>query len=615
MHMTIFDFVDEQISDYETREITIVDGWEFNQYETLKRAELYSNSRYEKGQYDSLNRRKPFFNIMTRLLNKQETAEDIDTKDIKLETTRPQHYAKSFAMSLLNKMWMRKVNFADTLNKMTKTRGRTGGVLVKKVMRDGTLDIDVVDWNNIISDPTDLYEGVKIERHFYTPASLIAMKKEGWGVGEFEGAIEQAISELAKAKQEREELDEERDSMGDYVQVFEVHGVLPTSMIDPEADEFAYSHQMHIIVRIGSGEDSHEGILYQKDNTEHPYKYLPYRTASRRDLGVGIVEEATEAQIWTNDAKKKEKDAQDFAGMVLLQSPDGRFKGKNVWKNMKNGTILEHTAGKPITGVNITPGGLQHFGNMVAEWDRQVGGATSVLDSNTGKSPASTTFRLGAIDNQEANSIFEKRVEEMGIFLGEVYRDWVIPYLKKLAIDEDYISAKFSPEEIKMLEKDYAQKLADKRVIKKYFAGEYEKLPPETKWIFIENDRETERLKAVADVRKSKHAKIKKDYFEDVEFELDVVVTNEQRIKQVYLETLSNILTTVAQNPNILNDPRLKKLFDQIMESAGYSPLEFDMIEQGAIDDIQLQEQQLKEGGTTNPIEAPQTALPETAVV
>lgn len=56
---------------------------------------------------------------------------------------------------------------------------------------------------------------------------------------------------------------------------------------------------------------------------------------------------------------------------------------------------------------------------------------------------------------------------------------------------------------------------------------------------------------------------------------MTVDVTGEAIDKSVALESLNNILITVAQNPAVLTDPNLSKLFNKAVELAGVSPTGF----------------------------------------
>jgi len=594
--MKIQDFIEKAIGDYPNKTITVVEGFERNQYEVIKRAVLYPNAIYENGQEDSLGKRKPFHEIFSRLLNKQRTAEEIDTKNIEFKATRPTHYAKEFLMTLANRDWMNRANFALTLNEMTETRGRFGGVLVKKIEDEDMLNIEVVDWVNSVTEPADIINGAIIIRKEFTPADLLKTKEEnGWGLGQFEGSIENAIEELSRFNQANNEKAENRDTMTEFIEVFETHGTFPKDYIESEDseinedDKYKYSRQTHITVRCGE----YKGILFQADEVENLFMYLPYVKIPRCSLGAGIVETGTEAQIWINDAKKKEKDAMDFAGKVFIQTADTQHKGKNVFKNMETGTVLNHAPGKPFTGLNVTPGAIEMFQQLVDSWYKQVNDATSTQDSNTGANmPANTPFRLVALQNQEANSIFELRTEEMGIFIGEMYKKWVIPYLKKMISKKEYLSTKLTSEELQKVVKDYAEKVAEIEVNNKILDGYYDKEKPEVRWAVISNDilERTNEVLAMVGKGSSKYVKFVQDFLDDIEFDINVIITDEQKAKAVYLESILSILNTLVQHPEINDNPRAKKLFDEIMDTAGFSPTDFEGMEVGNITTDQLQE-------------------------
>ena len=56
MDKQIFKEVNEIISSYNNKSIQIVDGLNYNQYQTLKKIEFYWNSQYINGQTDELGR-------------------------------------------------------------------------------------------------------------------------------------------------------------------------------------------------------------------------------------------------------------------------------------------------------------------------------------------------------------------------------------------------------------------------------------------------------------------------------------------------------------------------------------------------------------------------------
>jgi len=64
---------------------------------------------------------------------------------------------------------MKESSFAPFPNRHGQTRCKYGGVLVKKTESDGELRVNVVPWLDMIMDQIDIRNGVKIERHHYTP--------------------------------------------------------------------------------------------------------------------------------------------------------------------------------------------------------------------------------------------------------------------------------------------------------------------------------------------------------------------------------------------------------------------------------------------------------------
>ena len=563
---TIFEYTQNQVTQYPTTTIDIGDFDTFNQYELFNTIEAYTSSKYTGGEYDKLGRRKPFYNITQRLLNKQRAAEDIDTKDIQLTTTRPDHYAKSLLMTVANKKWMKMANFSKTLNQMTEIRGKFGGVLIKKVIDKGLLKIEVVDWLNTITDPNDIDSGVKIQKLMFNPAELMNMKKSGWE------NVEDAIK-MAK------EIDGNSKN-STYITVYVVSGVLPRTYIDENANEFEYSEQLQVLTltkeKDENGDDKQSGIiLYQTEGIEKAYKYLPYNNSSSRSLGRGIVEQALEAQVSINEVVINQKNTMDIAGKPIFQQLKGSSSARNVWTSIMEGDIIEYNT-TPISLIQATPNSLNYNQTVMQEWKGQVSDATSVLDANTGNMPASATFRGQALQNQNADQPFETKKEEMDIFLREVYIDWIIPFLKKWIRRQDFLEAEMPADMVEKVLNDFSYKSARKIVDKKYYDGEYNDVPAGQLFIQMALDTEIEKDIILQDMPKDKlWLKSDSNYLDGIEFDLDIIITDEQRIKQVYLSNQIDLLNSYLANRDAFtNDPNAMKMYNAIQETLGQEPLE-----------------------------------------
>jgi len=572
--MNIYEYTQGQITSYPHRTIELYGVRQFNQHDLLQRIAAYSDSHYTSSMYDDLGRRKPFYNINQRILHKQRTAEDIDTKDMSITTTRPAHYAKSLLISTANKAWMKRVNFAKTLNKMTEYRGRDGGLLVKRVMNDGVLDIEIVDLLTTITDPTDIPSGVKIQTMLMNPAELVDMKKRGWE--NVEDAIVLGTQTVDDVKKEGSNPSTE------YIKVYVVEGVLPRNMVDAEAEDFTYSNQMHVITLYttedGDGNEKQEGItLYSTEKKASDFKYLPYEEVSGRSLGRGMVEQSFEAQMAINEVVINEKNTMEIASKSILVQPQGNgFTANNILTDVHDGSVLDYNIQAP-TVLNSTPSSLGYNQTLLSSWQRQVSDQTSVQDVNTGNMPASATFRGMALQNQEANSIFELRREEMAIFLKEIYQDWIIPYLKEWVSTTEFLELELSPETMEKVINDYAYTKAKKKTHKRYFEGAYDKAEVGTKFLTMALDTEVEAQRIKSELKSSnkRWLKTNSSYLKDVEFQLDIVITDEQRVKQVYLANQIDILNTYLANKQaFMSDPNAMKMYNQIQQSLGLSPLE-----------------------------------------
>src|SRR5574343_354304 len=159
--MEITKYLQDKINLWETGSVSIVDGLNFYPMENIKKIIYYGESKYLSGQKDSLRHDKPIYNIVNHRVNLATRATDIDTKDINIVADEPQFASVSFILNKEVYNWMKDVNFGKTLNEIGYTRAKFGGVLVKKCIEkdeDDTeekLEIDIVDWRNVIVDPTE----------------------------------------------------------------------------------------------------------------------------------------------------------------------------------------------------------------------------------------------------------------------------------------------------------------------------------------------------------------------------------------------------------------------------------------------------------------------------
>lgn len=557
--MDIETFLINKIGDWEKSTIQIADGLQFSQYQTLRRIEFYASSRYLQGQdnRDARGKIKPFYNVGNYRVNIATRATDIDTKDIQITADSPKFYPLSFILQKEVYNWMKETNFAQILNEMSHTRAKYGGVLLKKCEYEEeeegeVMEIEVVDWRNTVTDPVCVTD-VVIEKH-YMDAEDFSEKMGTWD------NVEKCI-DLANA------------STDGKVEVYEIHATLPESYAPGGGDKYTFKPQCFFVLKNGNRGVDYTTLFhyYEEGDT---YKYLPWERVPGRGLGRGIIEDGFEAQMWTNDAIIREKEAMEIGSKVVFKSTDPNVQN-NILSEVENGQVLKISQGSDFAQANMITNAIPEFQNLVNKWNDQYERISSTPGVIAGETqPGNTPYRTTAILNQEANSMFDYRREEAGIFLTEVFTDWVLPYLIKKLNKKHILRAEFSQEELKAIDDSFANYMANEEVMNRILSGkpvyaeDYDKLVSGTKELLMKTGGH-------------RFLDIPSCYFKGFDAKVTVVTTGEQRNKAVVLETLNNLLLTVAKAPQILQDPKLSMIFSKILETSGsgISPLSFGLAE------------------------------------
>lgn len=565
--------------------IDILDGLPFSQKNQIKTIEFYSNNKYLNGQKDELGREKPFMQILNAICDVEDAAKDINTSDIQISSDDSNHYLESFLMTKDVYVWMKDTNFAKTINDMRSTHTRYGSLLVKKVIekdKNGKrqLYISIPEWKNLVTDQVDIINSPIVETHYLT-AHQIYKKKDVWK------NVSQVLDLL------------KNQSSTKRVPVYEVRGTFNESFINEldgkKGGNKTYSYQLFYIIGLpkedrNNNDDDAFIPVYWENDTEQVYKYLARKPKAGRAFGVGVFEEGEEAQVWTNDAILKQNRAMEYTTKVIAQTASKKLKGRNLLTETDDGTILEHEENKPISAINLLPsGGLNQYNNLITQWYNQLERTTSAYSAQRGETPLSgTPFRLQATVLQQSSSVFKTLQQELGIFLTEIFEDWVIPFLSEGFNKEHILAYDFSPEELKEIDEKFSISMANAKVKELILSGE---MPTKEDYEnFITNYDEF-----IKSTKSKRFIKIPKDFYKNMNAKVTVNVTGEQRNKAATLESLNNILTVYASNPNLSNDPVASSILLKIVElsGAGISPITLSSAINAKAKDQQLAQEEV----------------------
>ena len=551
MNQNFLQLISQLQTNYDSN-IQVVDELIFSQKRTLKKIEFYWNSRYINGQLDELGRIKPFYNISKFRVNVATRATDLDVKDFQIYSENPSDRVRSMILNKEVFNWMKDTNFSKVLNDFGKTRAKYGGALIKKTEKNKELMIEVVPWKNVITDQVDILQGAIIEIHYMSPAE-ISKKRDVW----------ENIDEALQLATERRGKNKESKGNEKLIPVLEIHGEFPETF-DPEipygeGDPNKYKPMMFYVAG-NFGEK--QVMLYYEEEKAFPYKYLAWDSVPGRALGVGVVEDGFEAQMWINEAITAEKNVMDLAGKVFIKTNSTQL-GNNILSDAVNGQILEMEDGADASLLNLAPNSLPQFQNLVEKWNVQYERATNTFDTVSGETlPSATTLGAVAIQTAQASSFFDYRREEAGIFWTEVFYKWVLPHITKKINKAHILASDFSAQELSEIDKAFSVYNVNDIVKKNLLNGKV-----------TTQEEYDEMILAITELQrvngKRRFLDIPEGYFKDFKPKIYLNVTGENKDKKAMQANIFAILGQIQANPNILQDPNLLQLFNQLLDLTG----------------------------------------------
>lgn len=551
--MSIYSYIRNAQDSYENDSITVVDGYDHNQLETIRRVTLYWASKYIDGDEDEILGRLPFDNIVIGAVEKETEATDFDTKDILIRpvsgSDEDRWKARLSTKALTNHL--EEIKFAKTLNQICHTRALYGGVLVKKT-DEGTR---VVPWQNVVTDQSDIDSGIIIEKHYYTPAELKAKKE--WD------NVDEAIEAAREFKTNQIGDDKESETLGDLIEVWELHGVLNRKDWDYEAEEDEYERRMMVVVGANWTTETEDKdiienglVLYNEKETESPYKYNARNAIPGRALGVGVVESLFETQTWHNFTLSEQFRAMSMAGKQLFDSDNPKMAA-NLYK-LPHGTVLKRSSEhSPTTLINTMPSGLPMYDSLRAEIKATGNDIVGQYDAVTGKSNVNKPLGVVAIENIEGHSRFEQEREEIGELIEEIVRDWELPAAIKKAKSKDSLYAMFDARELLEIDDIIVNKALLNSIAELTLSGVVvtEEMMVQKRQEILKELGKNGMMRVITEIG---------DMLDDKYGNVRVMTTSEARDRQAWFQDRTAILQYLTPE-----DPRYNAIVDSIMDEMG----------------------------------------------
>jgi hypothetical protein len=566
----------------------------FSLTDTLEKIDAYLNSKHISGETDSLGRKKPFFNIVTAAANIWYRATDIDRKNIRIRAVKQKDWIDSFLATVHLQAWMRKVNFGAFLNDWGRVLSRYGSAIVKFVENSQGLTVQVVPFNTVIFDAVD-FEGNPVTEIIQLTEAQLYERIQTHG---YDATAVKALCDAAEVARETTGK-QKKDNKSDYFKLYELHGLLSKKYLsNMEADTISFQQQMHVMSFVGKKKgrtiDYQDFTLFKGPEAQSPYMLTHLIKEDGRSLAIGAVETLFQSQWQINHSKKAERDMLDIISKIVFQTADANFVGRNVLSNMESGDIFVHGVNMPLTLVNNSKFDVTSEQNYAVSWKSLGNEAAGISEAMLGIAPKSgEAWAQTQAVLQESYSLFELMTENKGLAVEDWLRLRILPFIRRTEMDTSKeVSATLAQYDIDRIDRMYIKREAIVRTNKAFLdnaeaivnGADIQPMTQDDQAQMIQQHEQgmQDALNQMGGQRFFKPSALSdktwKEQFKDLEWEVEVEITGEERDVKSALTTLNTALTMVMQ-PGFDQNPRAKAVVGRIFELTGaMSPIEYNAI-------------------------------------
>lgn len=535
--------------------VRITEGYEFDHFKTINKIELYRASRFVEGNTDTQGNKKYFFNISNAPAGNVTKNIDLDSADITIQAEDGAFVLSSYLYRERLKQWMKENGIGFFLNKIAENLPVYGQCVAKK---EGDKTISFVPLRDLFRDPS--ISGIQrssfvAQRHRLQPDDLLKKVKDGWD--------KDAVAKVVKAFHEGNQK---------QVTVYEFYGWGDAASLKAEFPDRSFAGSGYVKIRTFVAMDMPVPSQDPKDaqtfnavlhvmpwNESWPFKELNMFEIEGRALGLGIFELLFDVQQRKNEMANQKARSMEIGSKHIFQTRALTIEN-NVLSDILDGQIIQTT--HEITPIATEERNLSAYTqeeNNIRELARDLANAQEVL---TGDGlPSRTPYRLGALLAQNASKLLEYIQEKFGLFLEEMINDWIIPKFEK-EMDVDFVMELNDPELLeKVVEADVNRRY---NAAAKDFFFSFGDFPGE-------EEADLMRRTIKKDYQGKQFAKVKKGMFAFPK-RVRVVVTNEGLNVKQQIESLSNLIQTLGQNPQVTTNPTTAKLVTLLLERIGIAP-------------------------------------------
>lgn len=595
----IFSQIRDERADFLNNEVEVVPGYNFSQYNTIKKSHLYYNSHYVGGDYEEVNgvmRKKVFHNLSRWRCEVASKMIDMDIKDFILVSNKPDTDWNVFLLEKELKVWLKKNRMGQLLNEISRLLPVYGSVVLYKT-KDGAKIEDLrYFYNDQSADCLDNARYI-LKRMLLSHQDMRKMSKQGWenvqeAIDKFSGKYTQGYDlQGVSATGQGSNLYYEgagtknvtQAQSAPLVEVFERYGEVPLQWFtNKESDSDEYVLAKYCVAGVDQAVVSEKGVvmseegivLYKEQIDELPFKEVHYTKTEGRWLGVGIVEILFENQRIINQYKQAEAIGHELGALQLFQTRDDTI-ASNIMTDLQPGEILKAkseitpiaTEQRDITGLHASMEALEAHSDSLT-FSRDV-----VSGENL---PSSATLGAVQIQTQQTTAVFDYKKENIGLFLGEFIKDLVFPQIEKELNRSHVLRLAGTMQEMQKLRKNFATNVANNKIINHALNDDpTSKDSPELDQ-FLYDQYYEEALKEIQLHGDKIWTEVQERFFKDLDYEVDIVSTGENKNIYSQINNGNALLMALAKDPTITTDPTKKKILFKVMSAMGWHMSELE---------------------------------------
>lgn len=576
--------------DYLFERPEIVPGYVFSQYDTLKRIHLYLNSQFENQQLFN-GRRKLFFNISkyrcevaTRMLN-------FDTKDLRLIAENFESSMGAFLLSKEFQAWLKSSAFARTLNQIAEQLPRYGSYVIKKTEGGASK----VDLRRFALDPTvdRVWQSPFVIQKHYMTASQVRRKK-GWNEEAKKRLLATDPTVIEKPAYEDGKVIS-RTGSSNYYEIYERYGEVRKSWITGKQEDYdtivrgVFITSQSIGPVSGQAGQGTAGSSYVPNDQAEilfggewvketwPFYDFHYYKTEGRWLGVGVVEDLFTAQERENEMSNQKRISMEISALQIFQTNAATIL-QNLLTDMRNGDVVKIAGTGQLSPVATEARDLGSFTQEEQRYDQLADRLSFAYDATRGESLGKSTPATNAVlQNNAATGVFDFKKENIGIDLRYFLLEWVLPQLKKDLTPEHILRFTGSMSDMRKVDDAIVESMTRAETMDRLLNGN------------IVTDQDKQTIQDQIRVQLSKRGaerwiKVVEGFYKNVEADFDFIITNEQKDVQTMASNLFTILSAVAGNPAMLQNPLTKALLKKYSEMIGIPAVELDFADADAQD-------------------------------